>query len=411
MSEVVKFPGAPADAEAERLAVQAAEVEARKAETRKASLWVDSAAWVEADIPRRAWVAPGYALRGAVTVLSGAGGVSKSTLAASWCAALALGKPIGGFVPSERGKALLLNTEDDADEQRLRLSAILREAGAVPADIAGRLIRVGPGGVGTLIELHDGNAYPTPAFERIEELIAEHKPDLIVLDPLVELHNAEENDNTALRSVVAMFRSLAKRHKVAVLLIHHSKKGTAQVAGDADTLRGASSIVGAARIVLTVVQMTKDEAEGFGLRANQAKHYFRVDGAKANYSSLQETEWFERVSYPLDNGEEMVAPVPWSPPTAPATDSVMGDILAGIAAGSADGPWSPQLGSSIRSIRNLLRQHGITAPGQQAKMMAELTATRGVTIAPYIDNYRKVMKGLRTAEGFPASARWTEAES
>jgi RecA-family ATPase len=251
-----------------------------------APLWVDSDDWSERDIPPRAWVAPQFLLRGAVSVLSGAPGTSKSALVASWATAVALGQPFGGFAPRERGRAIVVNAEDDAIEQRRRLSAVLRAAGAVPRDLAGRLVRVGPVALATMIEKGalTGALCPTAALDQLEQLIVEHKPDVVCLDPRVELHTAEENDNGALRAVMATFRSIAVRHNVAVLIVHHSKKGTATSVGDPDTLRGASSIVGAARIVLTVTGMTLDEAKNFGLSAAQARHYFRVDGAKANYS-------------------------------------------------------------------------------------------------------------------------------
>ena len=44
------------------------------------------------------------------------------------------------------------------------------------------------------------------------------------------------------------------------MLVHHARKGSGQAAGDPDSLRGASSIVGAARIVLTVLTMDDEQA-------------------------------------------------------------------------------------------------------------------------------------------------------
>jgi len=376
-------------------------------------LWVDLDGWSEADIPRREWVAPGYALRGAVTVLSGAGGVSKSTIAAAWGAALALGKPLGSFKPTAPGKAVIFNVEDDAIEQRRRLSAILRQFDARPDDLAGRLVRVGPHSAGALVErdAKTGRVAMTAAFEQIEAIIETHRPDLAIFDPLVELHNAEENDNTAVRAVIAQFRALAAKHKIAVVLVHHSKKGVSDKAGDVDTMRGASAIAGAARIVLTVTQMTGQEAEGFGMNARHAAHYFRLDGAKANYSALACCEWFERQQIELDNGEIVAAPVAWMPPKAAAGADVVAAVLADIARGSPDGPWSPQLGGGVRSIRQCFVRHGVEVAANQTRLLGELTTTHGVTIGTYTDEYRKPVKGLRTAEGLPAGARWLDATS
>ena len=83
----------------------------------------------------------------------------------------------------------------------------------------------------------------------------------------MELHDAEENDNTALRAVMAKFRNLAIQHNLAVVLVHHARKGSGSSAGDPDNLRGASSIVGAARIVLTVLTMDEEQAAKLGIGA------------------------------------------------------------------------------------------------------------------------------------------------
>lgn len=370
-------------------------------------LWVNSGGWNEAEIPRRAWVAPAYALRGAVTVLSGAGGVSKSTLAAAWGVSLALGKPIGNFKPSVRGKAVIFNVEDDADEQRRRLSAILRQFSALPDDLAGRLIRVGPQAAGAMVErdAKTGRVTATPAFDQMAEIIETHTPDLVIFDPLVELHNADENDNTALRSIVAQFRALAVRYNIAVLLVHHAKKGASEKAGDVDTMRGASAIAGAARIVLTVTAMTETEAGNFGMNGTAARHYFRVDGAKANYSALGEAGWFERIPYELDNGEIVAAPFPWTAPKAAAGAETIAAVLADIAKGSPDGPWSPKLSEDVRSIRQCFNRHGIPK-GHQSRFLAELTEQHGLTIGTFKGSNSKNARGLKTAENLPANARW-----
>src|SRR3954465_9711751 len=91
------------------------------------ALWVDTDSWVEADIPRRPWVVKGYAMRGAVTVIVGPPSAMKSSMMITWACAVALGVEYGDFCPQTPGKAVIYNVEDDRDEQRLRLSAALRQ--------------------------------------------------------------------------------------------------------------------------------------------------------------------------------------------------------------------------------------------------------------------------------------------
>lgn len=280
-------------------------------------LWVEDEAWDEAAIPRRPWVVPGYFMRGAVTVISGPGSAGKSMLMVAFTIALALGRRFSRFVPSHAGKTLLYNVEDDASEQRRRFSATLRQFRASSADVAGHVVRVGPMGVGTLLRVDPitKRLSPTAAMAQLEDMIAEQRPDLVVLDPLVELHDSEENDNTAVRAVMARLRSLAATYQCAVCVLHHARKGAAGTAGDPDSLRGASAIVGAARVVITVLTMDEKEAEKLGIPEEQRRSYFRVDGAKSNYAVIEDAEWFQREAYELANGETVAAAVPWSPPS------------------------------------------------------------------------------------------------
>jgi RecA-family ATPase len=173
-----------------------------------------------------------------------------------------LGKPHGDFVPVAPLTVVLYDVEDDRDEQRRRLSAALRQFDATPADVHDRLIVTGPTAVGTLFELDNdtGAIRQTDAIKQLRALLVKHRPDLLVVDPLAELHTAPENDNTALRAVVARLRSLAVEFSMAVIVLHHTRKGGA-VPGDPDAARGASSTVGAARIVLTLCPMSEDDCD------------------------------------------------------------------------------------------------------------------------------------------------------
>ena len=306
-----------------------------------APLWVDDADWIEERIERRPWIAPGYLMRGAVTVLSGPGSAGKSSLIVGWTIALALGRRWHRFSPGTPARAFNYNTEDDRAEQQRRMSATLRQFDASPRDLAGKVIRIGPNGTGTLLRRDpvSGRLTFTAAMRALEEMIGAQSPDVLILDPLVELHDAEENDNTALRAVMAKFRNLAIQHNLAVVLVHHARKGSGSSAGDPDSLRGASSIVGAARIVLTVLTMDEEQAAKLGIGAKDRARYFRVDGAKSNYAPLADAEWFERVEYDLDNGEKVAAAVPWQPPSAfgDLTAATLNQVLDQIAAGPTPG--------------------------------------------------------------------------
>ena len=278
------------------------------------ALWQDVGQFTPNDIPKRPWLVQGYLLRGAVTVLSGQGAGGKSSMTVGWTLAGAQGKPFGGFRPETALTIVNYNTEDDKDEQQRRYAAAIK-AQAANGEAMQKIIRCGPYNVGTLFarDPHTGQINPTQAMQELERICMEEQADLLVCDPLAELHDSEENDNTAMRQVVAAFRSLAQRLDMAVLILHHDRKGTS-TPGDMDRVRGASSISGAVRVMLTLTTMTAEEAGGFGIPAEERRSYIRIDSAKSNYAPAQEAEWYKLTAIEIENGEIIAAALPWTPP-------------------------------------------------------------------------------------------------
>ncbi len=373
-----------------------------------APIWVDDSGWDESTIPTRNWVAPGYLLRGHVTAVVGPPGVSKSTLMIAYAVALALSIQLHGLRPAAACRVMIYNAEDDQDEQRRRLSAILTSHGRRPEHVASNILRVGPSGAATLLtrDPDTGELLNTPAMTALVDAIERHRPDVLILDPLSEMHSEEENANVAMREVVAIFRKLAKAHDLALVLVHHTRKGPV-TPGDMDSGRGASSISGAARIVLTVAGMTEDEAKAFGLPADHRKHFFRVDGAKSNYAPLADAEWFERCQYQLENGDGVAIPKPWQPPSEVVSLDTRMAIDRDVEAGSTAGPWSPKLSGDARSVRQVFERHGIRTPIRQKEELAGLFA-RGFTEAAFKRANRSVATGMRGSAGQPESASWVE---
>src|SRR5262249_7714496 len=78
-----------------------------------------------------------------------------------------------------------------------------------------------------------------PVRRSLDETIAKLKPRLLVLDPFVRLHRVDENASGEVAPLLAYLLELQRRHAVAVLVVHHAKKGAGRVrAGQA--LRGSS---------------------------------------------------------------------------------------------------------------------------------------------------------------------------
>jgi hypothetical protein len=154
----------------------------------------------------------------------------------------------------------------------------------------------------------------------IEATIIRRKIDLVAIDPFVKSHAVPENDNSIVDDVMQVLTDLAAKHNIAIDTPHHTAKGTGQAEpGNASRGRGASAMVNAGRLVLTLTTMSADEAKTFGIAETERKQYARVDNAKVNITkSGGSARWFHIIGVRLGNttdlypnGDEVQTVVPW----------------------------------------------------------------------------------------------------
>jgi hypothetical protein len=105
-------------------------------------------------------------------------------------------------------------------------------------------------------------------------------------DPLVELHPANENDNGEMAAIAQIFRSIATTARCAVLLVHHTRKPgggrSTGHAGNMDSARGGSSLVGVTRVGATLYTIDDKEAKQYGISKEEQPLYLRFDIGKNN---------------------------------------------------------------------------------------------------------------------------------
>ncbi|HXL82882.1 MAG TPA: AAA family ATPase [Casimicrobiaceae bacterium] len=165
----------------------------------------------------------------AVGIIGGEPKCCKSFLALDLAVAVAAGIPcLRRFSVPRAGRVLLYAAEDALHIVRQRLEGICAAAGIALADLDVQVITA-----------------PTVRLDleadrrSLDETIAKLKPRLLVLDPFVRLHRIDENASGEVAPLLAYLRELQRRHGVAVIVVHHAKKGAGRVrAGQA--LRGSS---------------------------------------------------------------------------------------------------------------------------------------------------------------------------
>jgi hypothetical protein len=234
-------PDAPDPFEAEfarAIADVAAALGTGSAKKRAPLFGVDAAELLGADFPETQWQVTGLITRGGTAVIGGPPKAAKKTwLATEIAIAVASETPVCGEFFAEPGHVRYFYAEDTKRQIRNRIRALL--AGAGRAMPAGRL-HLEPRG--SFIDvMQDAELAWIVASCRIGV-----KPDLLVLDPLSDIHSGEEDKRDSMREVMRRLRLLGELLGCTVLAVHHAGKPSEATAkrGGGQRLRGSSSIHG-----------------------------------------------------------------------------------------------------------------------------------------------------------------------
>ena len=279
-------------------------------------------------LPSRQWLLGRALIRGHLTVLVAPAGVGKSTHGIARAIALATGQEITGESVHEQVRVWVYNIEDDLIELKRRLAAALQHHTIGFDEVKGRVALNSGADQPLLLARLDkhGTVIRQPDVKSCIAHIKRENIGLFVVDPFVETHEVNENSNEHIKAVAAMYREIAREANCAVLLVHHTSKppqGTSDShAGNMNTARGASALVGVARVVQTLFSMSEADAERLGVGTDERHLYLRLDDAKANLGLISgEAAWYRRKSVTIANGDEVGVLVPHDfPPLSPRPD-------------------------------------------------------------------------------------------
>ncbi len=283
-------------------------------------------------LPRRPWVWGRWLLRNTVTAIVAPGGVGKSSLVASMLLSLASGREdiLGKTVWAGAKTVWYWNLEDTMDELEMQLTAAAMFHRVNSSECDNRIyLDSGPEGSDLCIAVEGESGFQivVPVVEAlVAELIA-RQVDVLVIDPFVSSHSINENDNNAIDAVAKTWARIAKRANCAIILVHHSRKlGGEKVT--AESSRGGSSLIAAARVTLVLNRMDAREAETFGISDDgERRRLFTVQDDKASRSPATDAEWFRIASQDVGNstgpgdpygdyGDNVGVVIRWTPPDA-----------------------------------------------------------------------------------------------
>lgn len=171
------------------------------------------------------------------TILAGAGKIGKSWLAFHLCMAVAAGKPFLGRKTTQ-GNVLYLALEDVEESIQERAKLLRTKSGIVKEDYAPFLdiVTQAPPVKEGLIPM-------------IEDWLSEHKDAVMIcIDVMQKVRGITPGNRNAYQDDYAFlteFTGFAKKHRIAVVLLHHLNKRDVRTLSDPfDSLSGSTGILG-----------------------------------------------------------------------------------------------------------------------------------------------------------------------
>lgn len=261
--------------------------------------------------PPRPWAYGNFLMYKAVTGVAAPPGVGKTTFSFQLGIAFALDMPFGTWLPARGGggKVWLYNGEEPKDELNRRFIAACQEMGVNESVVAPRfMFNSGLDQRLNFLALDPRSGEPmrSPDVDIIKQMIVDHDIKLFIIDPLIEFHNVKE-DTEGFHAMGAILREIGHDCDCSVLFFHHTPKASNSdnAAGDMNALRGGGPIVGVARFVGTMFNMTVKDAEEYGVPAKERYRYVRFDDAKANMTLVGNSpQWWAKLGIGINNASD-----------------------------------------------------------------------------------------------------------
>lgn len=145
------------------------------------------------------------------------------------------------------------------------------------------------------VQLMDSALMKTEAFTKL--ISACEGARLVILDPIRQFHQCDENDSGSMTAMVQILRMMATRTGGAVVASHHTNRASANMGlGDtAGASRGSTALTDGVRWQLNLSNPTKEAARLRGISEVERGRYMMLDMPKVNYLPPQKTVMLERL--------------------------------------------------------------------------------------------------------------------
>jgi 5S rRNA maturation endonuclease (ribonuclease M5)/KaiC/GvpD/RAD55 family RecA-like ATPase len=225
------------------------------------------------------WLVTGLVTHGGVTIIGGEPKTVKTWLALEIAISVATGTKVCGEFFAEHGTAAYFFAEDLDNQVHNRARALLAGAGRMVAE--GRLFVETRGTFLDVLDDDDLAWIVASCRARFTKL------DLLVLDPLRDLHSGEEDKSDSMREVMRRLRLLGELLGCTVCVVHHTSKVSIDTAKrrPGQRLRGSSAIHGS---VDSGIYMSDCDGDGSNVFVNTLDSEVK-GGRSAGHKQLELT--------------------------------------------------------------------------------------------------------------------------
>ncbi len=183
--------------------------------------------------------------KNAVSLVTAGGGVGKSFL---------LLQAAMRMVRDDKLKVFMWLSEDPLSLSKYRFEMIAKQLLESDIKVFGKNLHIAGADSETIHFLEESRAGVTVNSKFYQFKAALKDYDVIILDPLIAMFGADENNNAHARKFVNLFTRWATKEGKTIIFIHHGTKNTSQS-------RGASAFVDAVRLVYKVELIKNDQDE------------------------------------------------------------------------------------------------------------------------------------------------------
>lgn len=306
------------------------------------------------------WLVEGVVARGTLTMLAGREKQGKSLLALALAARVASGGGTLAGIPTHAGRVLVVDAENGEREihRRLRSLGLASSEHVAVCEAAGLDLK--------------------RHLPELDAVLADVRPDLVILDSWRSLWTGDENDASEVSAVLDPLRNLLRRHDAGTVLIHHMGKGAGGYRGS--TAAGAS--------VENVLELARHDDD-------EDRRRRRLRNPSCRYEQEADERWL-RIEADREQGLLLIGEAdPYKPGPGGQQDTLRAEL-------------EDELGDAPRTVATLARAVGRDPRNRTVRVALEALATANVAekvSGGWIGCRPEVSRGSRHFDTLPANDR------